>query len=332
MVRGRLLPAAGLGVLLVGLIAFPLVVTLPYPQHVMILIFLYAMMGLAWNIIGGYAGQVSLGDATYFGIGAYTTVILLRDLGLSPWVGMLVGAANAVIVSVILGYPCFRVRGHYFAIATIALNEIVATIFTNWEYVGGAVGIYVPILPESFINLQFHRSKAPYYYIALGMLIGVILLNVWVGRSRLGYYFRAIRADQDAARSLGIDITRYKLIAYAMTAALTSLGGSFYAMYVLYIDPTSVFAFSISLLVVLVAVLGGVGTVAGPIIGSIILISLSEGTRVLLGGTGRALDVAIYGLLVMAISVLQPYGIVAWVRSLRRPRKTREVKVAGPAT
>lgn len=322
--------ALGLGLLLLGLILFPLVVDLPYPQHVLILVFLYAMMGLAWNIIGGYAGQVSLGDATYFGLGAYTTVILLRDLGLSPWVGMVVGALNAAVVAVLLGYPCFRVRGHYFAIATIALNEIVATIFTNWEYVGGAVGIYVPILPESFINLQFHRSKVPYYYIALGLLLGAILVNVWVGKSRLGYYFRAVRADQDAARALGIDITRYKLIAYALTAAITSVGGSFYAMYVLYIDPTSVFAFSISLLVVLVAVLGGVGTVAGPIIGAAILISLSEGTRVLLGGTGRALDVAIYGLLVMAISVLQPYGIVAWVRGLRRPKKSREVKV-GPA-
>ncbi|MER3397063.1 MAG: branched-chain amino acid ABC transporter permease [Chloroflexota bacterium] len=316
----------GLGLLLLGLLLFPLAVELPYPQHVMILIFLYAMMGLAWNIIGGYAGQVSLGDATYFGIGAYTTAILLRELNLSPWVGMALGALNAVVVSLVLGYPCFRVRGHYFAIATIALNEIVATIFTNWDFVGGAVGIYVPILPESFVNLQFHRSKAPYYYIALGMLILVILLNLWLSRSRLGYYFRAIRADQDAARALGIDITRYKLIAYALTAAITSLGGSFYAMYVLYIDPTSVFAFSISLLVVLVAVLGGVGTVAGPILGSVILISLSEGTRVLLGGTGRALDVAIYGLLVMAISVLQPQGLVAWFRALRQP-KAREVKV-----
>ncbi len=316
----------GLGLLLLGLLLFPLAVELPYPQHVMILIFLYAMMGLAWNIIGGYAGQVSLGDATYFGIGAYTTAILLRELNLSPWVGMALGALNAVVVSLVLGYPCFRVRGHYFAIATIALNEIVATIFTNWDFVGGAVGIYVPILPESFVNLQFHRSKAPYYYIALGMLILVILLNLWLRRSRLGYYFRAIRADQDAARALGIDITRYKLIAYALTAAITSLGGSFYAMYVLYIDPTSVFAFSISLLVVLVAVLGGVGTVAGPILGSVILISLSEGTRVLLGGTGRALDVAIYGLLVMAISVLQPQGLVAWFRALRQP-KAREVKV-----
>jgi len=150
----------GLGLLLLGLLLFPLAVELPYPQHVMILIFLYAMMGLAWNIIGGYAGQVSLGDATYFGIGAYTTAILLRELNLSPWVGMALGALNAVVVSLVLGYPCFRVRGHYFAIATIALNEIVATIFTNWDFVGGAVGIYVPILPESFVNLQFHRSKA----------------------------------------------------------------------------------------------------------------------------------------------------------------------------
>lgn len=318
----------GLGLLLLGLMAFPLAVDLPYPQHVMILIFLYAMMGLAWNIIGGYAGQVSLGDATYFGIGAYTTAVLLRDLNLSPWAGMALGALNAVVISLILGYPCFQVRGHYFAIATITLNEVVATIFTNWEFVGGAVGIYVPILPESFINLQFHRSKAPYYYIALAMLILAVLLNLWLGRSRLGYYFRAIRADQDAARALGIDITRYKLIAYAMTAALTSLGGSFYAMYVLYIDPTSAFAFSISLLVVLVAVLGGVGTVAGPIIGSVILISLSEGTRVLFGGTGRALDVAIYGLLVMLVSVLQPQGLVAWFKTLRRP-KGREAKADG---
>lgn len=320
----------GLGLLLLGLVVFPLAVDLPYPQHVMILIFLYAMMGLAWNIIGGYAGQVSLGDATYFGIGAYTTAVLLRDLNLSPWAGMALGALNAVVISLILGYPCFRVRGHYFAIATIALNEVVATIFTNWEFVGGAVGIYVPILPESFVNLQFHRSKAPYYYIALAMLVLVVLLNLWLGRSRLGYYFRAIRADQDAARALGIDITRYKLIAYAMTAAITSLGGSFYAMYVLYIDPSSVFAFSISLLVVLVAVLGGVGTVAGPIIGAVILITLSEGTRVLLGGTGRALDVAIYGLLVMAISVLQPQGLVAWFKALSAP-KTREAKVGRAA-
>jgi len=306
----------GLGALI--FLAYPLIFTLPFPRHVMIMIFLYATLGLAWNMIGGYAGQISLGHALFFGIGAYTSTLMLMKLGVSPWVGMLAGGIVSVGVSYIIGYPCFKLAGHYFAIATIAIGEIAQVWMLNWDWAGAAVGLTLPILPESLINLEFHTTKAPYYYVAFGLLILGLLATYGIDRSKLGYYFKAIKGDLEAARSLGINVTKYKFYALALSAFFTSICGSFYAQYVLFIDPDSVFPLMLSVVVCLVATLGGVGTIWGPVIGAFILIPISEFTRIFLGGGGKGTDLVIYGLLIIVISVYQPFGVIGIAKRFRK--------------
>ncbi len=315
----RAVKVAGGLVVLAALVAFPLVFTRPFPRHVMIMIFLYAMLAQAWNVLAGYCGQISLGHAVFFGTGAYTSTVLVTLVGLTPWIGMLAGALLAIALSQLIGYPVFRLRGHYFAIATIAVGEIVQTLVINWDWVGGARGLFVPIKrPDSLLNLQFHQEKQAYYYIALALLLLALALTRRMERSRTGYYFRAIREDQDAAASLGIPVARYKQRAMALSAGLTALGGTFYAQYVLFIDPESVLPLSLSILICLVAVLGGVGTLWGPLIGAGILIPLGEWTRVALGGTGKAIDLLVYGALIMLVAVIQPGGIMALAQRGRR--------------
>jgi branched-chain amino acid transport system permease protein len=233
---------------------------------------------------------------------------------------MLAGMGLAVLVSQAIGYPCFRLRGHYFAIATIGIGEIVQTIAINWDAIGGARGIWLPIKPETLLHFQFHRAKWAYYYVALALLAAVFALTAFIERSRLGYYFRAIREDPDAAESLGVPLTRYKLLAIAASAAFTALGGTFYAQYVLFIDPESVFPTSLSILICLVAVLGGVGTLWGPALGAAVLVSLSETTRIWLGGTGKAVDLMIYGGLIVLVSVFQPGGLMGLLGRFGRRR------------
>ena len=305
-------------ILAIALLAFPLVFKKPFPQRMMILIFMYALLGEAWNILGGYAGQVSLGHAVFFGLGAYTSTVLLIKLGLTPWLGMIAGIFIAVVVSIIIGYPSFRLAGHYFVIATIALGEIVAIAFLNWKFVGGAIGLFLPLLDESLLNFEFHSSKAPYYYIILAMLVVTVFIAYWIEKSKLGFYFRAIKNDPDAARSLGIDLTKYKLIAMIISAALTAMAGTFYAQYVLFIDPHSVLPLMLSVQMCLIPVLGGTGTIAGPIIGSAILIPMAEYTRVQLAGKVSGLHLLIYGFLIMVIAVFQPAGLMGLVRRYRR--------------
>jgi branched-chain amino acid transport system permease protein len=300
-----------LAILLVAALAYPLVFTLPFPRHLMIMIFLYGALASAWNILAGYCGQISLGHAVYFGIGAYTSTVLVREIALTPWLGMVAGALLAVLVSQAIGYPVFRLRGHYFAIATIAVGEIVQSLMLNWEWVGGARGMFVPIKrPDSFVNFQFHESKAVYYYIALGLVALVLGVTRYLERSRTGYYFRAVREDQDAAASVGVHVARQKHIAIGISAGLTALGGTFYAQYILFVDPENAFPLALSILICLVAVLGGVGTLWGPLLGAAVLVPLSEGTRIYFGGSGKALDLLIYGALIVIIAVLQPRGLM----------------------
>jgi branched-chain amino acid transport system permease protein len=313
------LKRVALGLLLLAALAFPAAVTLPFPRHVMILIFLYGALAVAWNLLAGYCGQISLGHAIFFGAGAYTSTLLFRHAGLTPWLGMLAGALVAVLLSQAIGIPVFRLRGHYFAIATIALGEIVQTLVINWDWAGGARGVFLPITrPDSLANFQFHDARAFYYYIALGLLLLALSVTTLVERSRRGYYFRAIREDQDAAASLGVHVAREKRWAIAVSAALTAMAGTFYAQYTLFIDPESVFPLSLSILICLVAVLGGVGTLWGPVLGAAVLVPLSEGTRVMLGGGGKAIDLLVYGALIMLIAVFQPSGLVGLAHRFRR--------------
>jgi branched-chain amino acid transport system permease protein len=301
-------------VLLLAALAFPIVYRLPHPRDLAIRVLLYAMLAQAWNILAGYCGQISLGHAVFFGTGAYTSTVLQVTWGVNPWLGLPAGIATAVALSLVIGYPCFRLRGHYFAIATIAIGEIVQTLAINWDFIGGARGLSLPFRKDSLLAFQFQTSKYPYYYIILTLFALCMLVSWRIERTRLGYYFRAIRDDPEAAQSVGISIRRYKLIAMAISAAFVAAGGSFYAQYVLYLDPDSVFPLSLSILICCLAVVGGTGTLWGPLVGAALMVPLSEYTRIHFGGTGGAVDLLIYGGLLTSVAVFQPAGLVGLVR------------------
>lgn len=327
--KNQKLMLSGIAILLLAL-AFPQIVDNMFYLHLLILVFLYGMMGGAWNMIGGYAGQVSLGHAVFFGIGAYTSTVLFMDYAVSPWLGMLAGVLIAVAISVVLGFACFRLQGHYFCIATIALGEIFFVLFVNWEFVGGAVGKHIPLLAPTFANFQF-VGKTAYYYIALGFLLLQLAFTYFLEKSHFGYYFQAIREDQDTARSLGIRITHYKILAIAFSAVFMAMAGTFYAQYLLFIDPETVLPGMLSIQICLIAILGGVGTLWGPLLGAFIMIPLSEFSRAWLGGSGSAVDLIIYGLLIMVISAAKPSGLMGFIHDLRLAKKTAQ-PAAGAVT
>ncbi|HTS23420.1 MAG TPA: branched-chain amino acid ABC transporter permease [Casimicrobiaceae bacterium] len=299
-------------------VALPWLVANPSQLNFAILVLMIAQAGVAWNILGGYAGQVSLGHAAFYGIGAYTSTKLLLAWGLSPWLGMLAGGLVAVAFALAIGWPCFRLKGHYFAMATIAIAEILQIVVTNTDAMGGAVGLQLPFANEGWAGFVFNRSKLPYYYIILALLLVTLSASRLIERSFLGYYFRAIKDEPDAARSVGIDLTRYKLAAIAASSFLTALGGSFYAQKELYIDPGSTLATSLSIKIALVAILGGVGTLSGPVVGAVILTAIEETTRTVFGGTGRGTDLIVYGLLIIVVAVFYPAGVVGGLRDLGR--------------
>lgn len=310
----RTLMMALFGLLVVATLAFPLVFTMPYHRDLAIKVLLFAMLAQAWNILAGYCGQVSLGHAVFFGAGAYTSSALQMAFGVNPWLGMVIGVVLAVALSQVIGYPCFRLRGHYFAIATIAIGEIIHTLAINWEFIGGARGLTLRIQKDSLAAFQFHGTKYLYYYIILAMMAVCFYVTWRVERSRLGYYLKAVREDAVAAQSVGISVTKYKLIAMALSAGFMAAGGTFYAQYLLYLDPDSVFPLSLSILVCLLTVVGGTGTLWGPLVGSALMLPLSEFTRIKWGGTGSAVDLLIYGALLTIMAVFQPAGLVGMFR------------------
>jgi branched-chain amino acid transport system permease protein len=275
----------------------------------MIMTFMFATLGVAWNIMGGYAGMFSFGQAAFFGIGAYTSAYLLVGQGVNPWIGLLVGGVVAAVVAAGIGYPCSNLRGHYFAIATIAFAEIVRTHFNNWKLINAAEGLTIPMLRRGLIDFQFHESKAPYYFIALLFLLIALAVSWWVAHSRMGYYFRAIKESHELAMVLGISFVRWRLVAIMISAFLSAAAGTLYAQYILYLDPESVIIMPISVQIVLIAMLGGAGSVLGPVIGAAVLVPLSEITRVTLGHKGTGIDMIIYGALITLISVYQPKGV-----------------------
>ncbi len=310
-------------------VLFPIVVTRPTWQNAVILMLMSAQLGVAWNILGGYAGQVSLGHSIFFGTGAYVSSLLSLRLGVSPWLGMLAGGLAASAFSAVVGWPCFRLSGHYFAMATIAVAEIVQAVVNGWEALGGAVGLSLPLSDErGFAGFVFNRSKLPYYYIALALLAVTLLANWLVARSRAGYYLRAIKDEPDAARSLGVSLRRYKLYAIALSSFFTAAGGTFYAQKELFIDPGSTLSTMLSIKIALAAILGGVGTLYGPVLGAAVLTAIEEATRILLGGSGRGTDVVVYGALVVLIAVFKPAGLAGWIGEWWRGREASRPEAA----
>lgn len=306
--RARVAGAAAVAALA---LAGPLLAS-PYVVHVLILVLFFAFLGAAWNILGGYAGQFSFGHAGFFGIGAYTSTLLLTRVGVSPWIGLPAGGLLAAAFGCGAGSLAFRygLRGPYFALVTLAFAEMLRLVAVNWPAVGGPMGILIP-LPrggDALGRLQF-REKLPYYYLILALLGVALWLTRRIERSRLGYALLAIRENEDAAEASGVDTRGAKLWAMGISAFLTALGGSFYAQYFSFIDPTLTFGVSVSVEILLRPIVGGPGTVLGPLVGSLVLTPLSELTRGLIRGR-PGVDVMVYGaILVLVISFL-PRGLV----------------------
>jgi len=288
----------------------------PYVLHVIIMTFVYVALAQAWNIIGGYAGQLSFANHIFFAIGAYTSTMLLIHLSLSPWVGLLAGITIAAFIAYLLGFQLFHLKGHYFAVATIAFAEIVKLVFLNWRGVGAAYGLSLPLKMPSLYFVMW-RSKVPYYYLFLCVAIMSTILVYTTDRSKAGMYLRSIKQDEDGVEHKGINTRYYKLIAFMISAGICALVGTFYAHYVLYIDPRSTMDIMISTKCILIVLFGGLGTVAGPVLGAAILVPLGEYTRIKLGGGGQGWDYILYGFIILIIVLYKPSGVYDIVRSYK---------------
>jgi branched-chain amino acid transport system permease protein len=288
-----------------------------YAVTVFIFIFFYAFLGQAWNLVGGYAGQLSAGHAAFVGIGAYASALLSAQAGLTPWVGMLVGGVLAAALGTVVGYLGFRfgLRGFYFVLLTVAFAEVCRIVALNTDAVGGALGFYITFTgnPRQF---QFQDNRA-YYYVALGLMLAATGIVAVIERCRFGAYLVAIREDEQACEALGVNTFRYKMLAMVVSSFLTGVGGTFYAFYLFSLQPNSVFGIPLSVEIVIRPIVGGAGTVLGPIIGSFILSPLAEASRVYFGQGGwSGAHLIAYGLLLIAVVLFLPQGAYPALRRL----------------
>jgi len=306
--------------------------------------------GQSWNILGGYAGQHSVGHAAYFGVGAYTTMMLMHTKQIPPWVGVWAGMAAVIVVALIIGSICFRLRGPYFVLASIAVAEIMRLSAINLTALtNGAEGILATELPAFKIGatvITDFLTKVPFYYLGLFLALFTIVLTLWIQHSKLGYFLQAIREDQDAAHSLGINIAFYKNVALVISAVLTSLTGSFYGIYVGFVDPPTVLGLDVSVQIMLICIIGGMGTLWGPVLGALILVPLSEALRsnmvtdllvkvgmvsadskigIFLKENLSHAHVLLYGILVVVVILFMPDGLMGFVKKMAARQKREAV-------
>ena len=291
------------------LLAIPVAVGSPFVYHVFVTICLYGALATAWNIVGGYAGQLSLGHATFYGIGGYTSVLLLEHYQMSPWFSMWIGAALAASVGVAISYPCFRLRGPFFALGSIAFLEVFRLLVIHkGDLTGGSSGLIVPL--RIGWKWMIFQQKYPCLLIAFGILSATLLVSLAIKKSSFGYCLVAVREREDAAMAAGINTVRVKLYAVLISAALTSMVGSFHAMYMTYIDPATMFSLSLSIQMAMSALIGGLGTVAGPLAGTLLVVPLTELARGWLGGRAGGLHGFVYGVVLLIVVLTLPAGIV----------------------
>ncbi len=319
------------GALLVGLVLAIIGLVLPPTNYIVFtlgfLVFLFTAQALAWNLIGGYGGQTSFGHATFFGIGAYATALLQQNAGFPPVIALLVGGVLAALFSQLWGYPLFRLRGFYFAIATIGIGEVTRLIVLNplRNLTGGASGFTIDAAAGS--------GKLEQYLTGLGLAVGAFLISYWVRNSKLGLGLFALNMDSEAAETLGVDTTRLKAAALAISAFIVGLTGGIYARAYLYISPESVFAFPVSIAMVLMVVIGGIGTLLGPILGALIYVVIQDylgAAQLTIGARTfqfRDVQLGLYGLLLALIILFEPAGLVGLFR--RMGRRFRRVRGAG---
>jgi len=291
-----------------------------YALGIFVMIFFWAYVGQSWNVLTGYTGHISLGHALYLGIGAYATTFLAQTFGLTPWIGMFLGGFIAVAIALFLGFLGFRfgLRGVYFVIMTIAFAELTRLAVSHIEALGSFTGIFIDFNP-SFYNFQF-RGNIPYYYIALGFVVASLIAVRILEVSKVGRFIVAIREDEEAAQALGVNTFKYNMIAIAISAFMTSLAGAFYANYIFYLHPNSLFGMSMSIELILRPIIGGLGTLFGPVIGSIILTPLSEISRAYFAKGGlEGLHLILYGVVAILVVLFMPKGIIVYVKRLLEP-------------
>ncbi len=308
-----------LGTILALLLVLPLFLD-KYTLGILIMVFFYAYLGQSWNILTGYTGHISLGHALYVGVGAYTSTYLAQRYGISPWIGMWLGAVLAAIVGLMIGYLGFRfgLKGVYFVILTIAFAEITRLIISHIEPLGGFSGIFLDFNP-GFWNFQF-RGNVPYYYISLGFMCFAAVVVRVLEVSRLGRFMVAIREDEEAAQALGVNSFRCSMIAIVLSAFMTALAGTFYANYIFYLHPNQIMGMGLSIELILRPIVGGMGTVLGPILGSFILTPLSEIARAYFSKGGlEGLHLILYGILAILVVLFMRRGVFHYLRRAVSP-------------
>ncbi|MBW2065824.1 MAG: branched-chain amino acid ABC transporter permease [Deltaproteobacteria bacterium] len=312
------------GIVAVLLLCFPVFPHSSFAMATMIQFLMFSLYGMGWNTIGGYGGQVDLGKAQYVGIGAYTTAVMLTRWDVPFWVSMPLGVCLAVFWSFVIGYPLFRLKGHYFAIATIATSLVLKDLFEVWDFVGAARGLEIsPIKynPPDFRRLIF-KEDVYYYYVILGFFfLGILYVN-WFRKSRLGFQLRSIKDNEEVARSLGINVHWAKVKTYAIATAFVSMVGSFHACYIKNIEPEDTMSLDLSILIALMALLGGAGSLWGPIIGAGVLIPVKSYLKEWLGARAGlvGIDLIIYAIIIMLVSAVEPRGIWGIVEKVRGRR------------
>jgi branched-chain amino acid transport system permease protein len=309
-----------------ALLIYPLIFSGAFYLDIGVTFLLAAISASAWNIVGGYAGQVSVGHAMFFGLGAYAPLLCYTLFGWAPIVGMPFGMALSVALAVLIGIPTFRLTGHYFSMATIAVAELIRIYFGTWDLVGAAIGLQGPATARGWWDLTF-RSELPYYYIFLAVLAFLLGLTFMIERRRFGYYLRAIKAGERAARSLGVPVQQTKIKALALSAAFTSVAGSLYSIKTGFIDPESGFGILVSVQMVIIAALGGAGRLFGPLVGALILIPLQTATNTWFGGGGTGLTFILYGGIIVLIARYEPGGLFDLWEHVR-PRRWRRKHAA----
>jgi len=277
--------------------------------HIFVTICVFAALSTAWNIVGGYAGQLSLGHMMFYGIGAYTTSLLVTHFGLTPWIGMWIGAVLAALVGAAVGYPCFRLRGPFFSLSTIAFLEVIRLLSIHFVgLTGGSAGLIVP-LKLGWAWMVF-SEKVNYLYIAFSLLLLCLGVSLAIRQSRLGFYLTAVREREDAALAAGINNSQVKLKAVMVSAMLTALIGAFHAMYLTFLEPATMFSLGTSIEVAMFSLIGGLGTVAGPLLGTVLVVPLAEMARGWLGASASGLHGVVYGTVLVLITLTLPAGLV----------------------
>ncbi len=301
----------------------------PFYVHIVIMMAIFVALGGAWNIIGGYGGQLSLGHAAFFGTGAYVSTLLVNAYNLSPWITLWIGGLAAFLLSLPIGAICFRLQGPYFTIATIGLAEALRMLVLHYrEITNGAQGLTVPFKGNAPLLLQFD-SKMPYYYIAVVLAAAVLVITRRMERSRLGHYLVAIGQNQDAADAVGINSAKAKGQALALSAFLTGVAGVYYAQYTYVIHPDGAFGLGMSIQIALVAIVGGVGTILGPALGAVIMELFVQSTQILFAGQYPGLELMVYGGLLVAVILWRPRGVLPWFEAWYRRLVGRAERVPG---